>query len=49
MDSQEGTLGIDMQSEEMNLSDGRKLELLLKRQKGGDGFYRMTGLARFRS
>jgi putative endonuclease len=37
------------QSEEMNLSDARKLELLLKRQKGGDGFYRITGLSRFRS
>jgi putative endonuclease len=32
------------QSEEMNLSDARKLELLLKGQKGGDGFYRMIGL-----
>ena len=29
------------QSEEMNLSDARKLELLFKRQKGGNGFYRM--------
>jgi putative endonuclease len=37
------------QSEEMNLSDARKLELLLKRQKGGDGFYRITGLSWFRS
>ena len=37
------------QSEEMNLSDARKLELLLKRQKGGDGFYRMIGLSRFGS
>ena len=34
------------QSEEMNLSSARKLELLLKRQKGGDGFYRMIGLPR---
>ncbi len=34
------------QSEEMNLSDARKLELLLKRQKGGDGFYRMIDLPR---
>ena len=32
------------QSEEMNLSDARKLELLLKRQKGGEGFYRMIDL-----
>jgi putative endonuclease len=37
------------QSEEMNLSDARKLELLLKRQKGGDGFYRMIGASRFGS
>jgi len=34
------------QSEEMNLSSARKLELLLKRQKGGVGFYRMIGLPR---
>jgi predicted GIY-YIG superfamily endonuclease len=34
------------QSEPMNLSSARKLELLLKRQKGGDGFYRLTGLSR---
>ena len=26
------------QTTDMNLSDARKLELLLKRQKGGDGF-----------
>jgi hypothetical protein len=31
----------------MNLSDARKLELLLKGQKGGDGFYKMIGLSRF--
>ena len=37
------------QSSEMNLSDARKLELSLKRQKGGDGFYRMIGLSRFGS
>jgi len=34
------------QSEFTNLSDARKLEVLLKRQKGGDGFYRLTGLSR---
>ncbi len=34
------------QSEEMRLSDARKLELLLKRQKGGDGVYNMIGLPR---
>ena len=34
------------QSTDMNLSDARKLELLLKRQKGGNGFYRMIGKVR---
>ena len=34
------------QSADMNLSDARKLELLLKRQKRGDGFFRMIGLPR---
>jgi len=34
------------QTTDMNLSDARKLELLLKRQKGGDGFYRIIGMAR---
>jgi putative endonuclease len=37
------------QSKEMKLSDARKLEPLLKRQKGSDGFYRMIGLPRFGS
>ena len=37
------------QSADMNLSDARKHELLLKRQKGGDGFYKMTGLSRLDS
>ncbi len=32
-------------SEAMSISDARKLENFLKRQKGGDGFYRATGLA----
>src|SRR5881394_1403690 len=30
----------------MVLSDARKVELVLKREKGGDGFYRMIGLPR---
>jgi predicted GIY-YIG superfamily endonuclease len=30
----------------MSLTEARKLENLLKRQKGGAGFYRMTGLQR---
>ena len=33
-------------SEAMSLTDGRKLENLLKRQKGGVGFYQRTGLRR---
>jgi putative endonuclease len=37
------------QSAEMTLSDARKLELSLKRQKGGGGFYQMIGVSRFRS
>ena len=32
------------QSDELPLSEARKLENLLKRQKGGSGFYRLTGL-----
>ena len=34
------------QSDPMNLSNARTLELLLKRQKRGAGFYRLTGLPR---
>jgi putative endonuclease len=33
-------------SEERSLSEARKLENLLKRQKGGAGFYTITGLER---
>jgi putative endonuclease len=33
-------------SDPQDLSAARKLENLLKRQKGGDGFYRITGLSR---
>ena len=33
-------------SEPLSLKEARKLENLLKAQKGGDGFYRMTGLPR---
>ena len=32
------------QSSELSLGDARKLENLLKRQKGGNGFYQLTGL-----
>ncbi|HEY1663199.1 MAG TPA: GIY-YIG nuclease family protein [Verrucomicrobiae bacterium] len=31
---------------QMPLSDASKLEILLKRQKGGSGFYAMTGLTK---
>jgi predicted GIY-YIG superfamily endonuclease len=41
-----GPWKLGWESETMNLSDARKLEQLLKRQKGGDGFYRLTGLQR---
>jgi predicted GIY-YIG superfamily endonuclease len=30
----------------MSLTEARKLEKCLKRQKGGDGFYRLTGLSK---
>ena len=33
-------------SQRIPLSEARKLETFLKRQKGGDGFYRTTGLLR---
>ena len=32
------------QSETLSLSNARRLELYLKRQKGGNGFYQLTGL-----
>jgi len=32
------------QSDQLELSDARRLELDLKRQKGGNGFYQLTGL-----
>ena len=43
---EKGPWTLRWQSAEMNLSDARKFELVLKRQKGGDGFYRMIGLSR---
>ncbi len=33
-------------SDRMELSEARKLENLLKKQKGGGGFYKLTGLPR---
>jgi predicted GIY-YIG superfamily endonuclease len=32
------------QSDELDLGAARKLENLLKRQKGGSGFYQLTGM-----
>ena len=32
------------QSDPLELTDARRLELNLKRQKGGNGFYQITGL-----
>ncbi|PYJ22795.1 MAG: hypothetical protein DME99_04505 [Verrucomicrobia bacterium] len=34
------------QSGLLHLSEARKLELIIKRQKGGVGFYRLTGVRR---
>ena len=34
------------ESQELHLAESRRLELLLKRQKGGVGLYRLTGLPR---
>jgi putative endonuclease len=33
-------------SQQMSLSEARKLEILLKKQKGGAGFYKLTGLTK---
>ena len=41
-----GPWALVWESSRLNLSEARKLENLLKRQKGGSGFYRITGLAR---
>ena len=41
-----GLWSLAWQSDTLSLGDARKLENSLKRQKGGAGFYRMTGLAR---
>jgi hypothetical protein len=38
--------GSPLASEDLSLSDARRLENALKRQKGGTGFYNMTGLSR---
>ena len=44
-----GPWKIIWKSEPMTLSEANKLEKLLKRQKGGGGFYRLTGLKDERS
>jgi putative endonuclease len=41
-----GPWRIVWKSEMLSLSEARKLENKLKRQKGSDGFYRFTGLSR---
>ena len=41
-----GPWSLVWQSDPLPLGEARKLENLLKRQKGGSGFYRLTGLAR---
>jgi predicted GIY-YIG superfamily endonuclease len=40
-----GPWALVWESQAMGLSEARKLENLLKRQKGGEGFYRLTGLS----
>ena len=44
-----GTWELVWQREFPNLSEARKCEELLKRQKGGDGFFHLTGLRRHES
>jgi putative endonuclease len=39
-----GPWALVWQSNRLSLSDARKLENKLKRQKGGHGFYQLTGL-----
>ena len=36
----------DVKAEAMSITNARKLENLLKKQKGGQGFYNITGLTR---
>ena len=39
-----GSWELVWESDPMSLSEARKFENLLKRQKGGQGFFRLTGL-----
>ena len=41
-----GPWSLVWQSDSMPLTEARKLENLLKKKKGGTGFYAMTGLTR---
>jgi len=41
-----GPWALVWQSQKLSLGDARKLENLLKRQKGGSGYYRITGINR---
>jgi putative endonuclease len=43
---QKGPWRLIWQSEQRSYTEARKLENKLKRQKGGDGFYKITGLTR---
>jgi len=40
-----GPWQLEWTKEFQSLSDARKFENILKRQKGGDGFYSLTGIA----
>ena len=41
-----GSWALVWQSQKLSLGDARKLENLLKRQKGGSGYHRITGINR---
>ena len=41
-----GPWQLEWSKEFMSLGDARKFENILKRQKGGAGFYQLTGIAR---
>ena len=40
-----GPWQLECSREFMSLGDARKFENILKRQKGGEGFYQLTGIA----
>jgi putative endonuclease len=41
-----GPWQLEVSKEFISLGEARKFENLLKRQKGGDGFYQLTGITR---